>query len=201
MNPSHDHIPDQGRLDASTVDKLRQTGVIRNLKQTSGPELQERKSPSRIMHVGNIYYISRSGQPHVTEIRSNRNQVADEQAFGPRRMTIGEEWTPIETGWIEVCGMMILTNEEGRRLQRIPTAEQIEEINGKVVEIAFVKNLPVSNEPRTMHSPPIVAPDEPFAALLLLPGESLPATPVSMKQVLVRCRAGQARITVNLLPG
>lgn len=200
MNP----LPESGRLDASTIAKMRELGLIKPSQavQTEGPPLQDRRTPSRITTVGSIYYMTRDGQPHVVQIRSARNQQTEEQAYGPRKVTIGDQWTSLDAGWIKVCGLLIVTNEEGRRRQRIPTPEEQQEIDSKVIEIAFLspQSLKETDEPRTMHSKP-KTPLDIYPALLLPPGESVPVCPVDLRSVMIRCQNGQAKITINILPG
>lgn len=149
----------------------------------STAEKAEPAVKNRVTVVEQLYHRAFGDQPVQFESRWSRELNSSEQAY-ERRLTIGDQWEDFDAGWIKRVGMFAIRNEEGRNLQRIPTEEERDKINEKVVEIFFVSE---------GTSAPF-----PEAHLFVYPGETAKGCPaVKMK---VRCRSGSARCTVFIIP-
>lgn len=139
---------------------------------------------------------------HLTIIDTIVHQLADENAIPvdsrytrwlttdeqhcSRIKKIGESWEPLDTGWIEDCGMLMIKNKEGGRKLVNPSIEEQEKEKTKVVEVAttvFITGKMV---------------EIPFA--MILPGESLRLQPVNLESYRIRCRSGECRISVDAFP-
>jgi hypothetical protein len=127
-----------------------------------------------------VYFQSPLHEPTCIETRHGRFLDTEEQPYS-RRMLVGEEWTPVDTGWIgEECGLLVVRNHELRRV-RIPTRDEQAEDATRVVEVNF-EGLPDAY------------------SWLVLNGESMRGLPRSTKGLKVRCRHGSTAITVTLFP-
>lgn len=60
----------------------------------------------------------------------------DHEAYG-RRLTVGEEWQPLDFGWVPVedVGMVVVENLAGRNLRVNPTDDERREIADRVLEV------------------------------------------------------------------
>jgi hypothetical protein len=149
---------------------------------------------------GQCVYLSPDlDAPVVAPLRFCRPLLTAEQPYGPRRLTVGGEWQALDRGWLAEAGasFLVLAND-APTFAVIPSAGQRAEAAAKVVEVYFAPPTPADAGTRTMFSPK--PPDRtPFAALLIHPGEQQPMTPGG-GEILVRCRAGEARCTLHLYP-
>lgn len=163
-------VPDTGRLDGNNVLKA--------------PAISEPRTPARITVVENIYYHVRGESPMLVNSRYVRTMQTTEQAYGPRRVQVGEEWTRLDLGWVKRCGMLHLENVEGRSFAVIPTPSQLQDLmmNG-LVEIACSEDTPT-----TPH-------------FYLPPRESMRVVPISATAMWARCRKGTVRLLLTAIPG
>jgi hypothetical protein len=132
----------------------------------------------RLLVVESIFHQSPGEDPYVTEHRFARSLQTKEQPF-TRKTTAGENWKSLDCGWIERAGMLFIINEEGKFRQTNPTEEELREAAKKIIEVSFTTNTDV---------------------WLILPGESMRAYPSNIRNLLVRCRSGTARITAHIFP-
>lgn len=112
-----------------------------------------------------------------------------EEAPYERNLRVTEEWQQLDSGWFrEYPGKepeeMLLVNEEGSLLQRIPTEEEKASIASRIVEVGAVAGetgivLPVAK---------------------IKPGRSLRYSPQEVGRVWLRCRKGVARVSLVLIP-
>jgi hypothetical protein len=100
----------------------------------------------------------------------------DEQPF-QRKQKAHEEWRPLEAGWLEAAGMVLLENERVR-FQVQPTPAQVAEAQEKIVEVRAGETV--------------------FA--IIRPGESCRFEPTDLKTLSLRCRSGECRVNVTILP-
>jgi len=131
-------------------------------------------TPRQITVVEGVYHMGVDVPTSGVDNRFSRQVESDEQPYS-RRYTIGDNWTNLDFGWIERPGMLVISNEEGKFLQRNPTDEEKKDIAGRIVEIAG--------------TPP----------WLILPGESFRGVPAATP-VQVICRKGSAKIVVTVMP-
>ena len=140
---------------------------------------------TRLTVTESIYHQSPEGEPVEIGYSGARFLETDEQVYS-RRTTVGEEWTPIDCGWLRESGasLLLLRNEEGRFTQVIPSPEQRGETQGRVVEVGV----------GTPHGEVV-----PFAEVD--PQESpLRLRPSDLGSLYLRCRQGRAKVTVTLVP-
>jgi hypothetical protein len=210
--PGQPNSPDKGRIGG--FDRPGQARPQPRLVQTDRT-LTQPKANSRITVVEHITYSVKSGNPMVIPSRFGRNMLTEEQPY-QRQLTIDGTWRKLELGWLDECrlGMVIIENNEGKRLQRIPSPAEVASINARIIEVWFEPPKhahPIKMEmPRNdldMHDPPEdveprISAVEPqlFACLLLPPGESQRYTP-GVRDIWVRCQSETAKIVVTLLPG
>jgi hypothetical protein len=100
----------------------------------------------------------------------------DEQPF-QRKQKANEEWRPLELGWVETAGMVLLENER-TRFQVQPSEAQATEAKEKIVEVKQGEAV--------------------FA--IIRPGESCRFEPTDPKNLSLRCRSGECRVNVTILP-
>lgn len=67
----------------------------------------------RITTISQSYYEDSSGVQGQTEARTWRNTEADEQPYGPRKLTVSEEWQEVDFGWVLTPSLLIVYNPEG----------------------------------------------------------------------------------------
>lgn len=140
------------------------------------------QSSSRITVVETVYHQTVPDQPTALESRFSRFLASDEQVY-VRRLTVGEDWQRLDTGWLKVASLLLVSNDEGRGQQVQPTDQERADIAARVIEVAH-------GEYRSA-----ILPD-----WLIPPGESLRGCPASLGNIWLRCRQGVARCTVVLFP-
>ena len=102
---------------------------------------------------------------------------SEEQVY-IRKIDIGEEWEPLDLGWVENVGTVVLENRK-KVFQTVPTEEEQESEEKKVVYIR--------NKKETI-------------------GWAIPAGGFFMavtrgEEIEVRCLSGSTKAVVNVLPG
>ena len=150
------------------------------------------KPPNRIGVVEMFYHEVADQVIRSIESRFFRVLKTDEQYYTHACKADGH-WRPLELGWLQECGMLVITNEP-TKFNAIPTKEQKEEAASKILEIAIA---PAEETGRTMLSP---AKPQPVACFIIHPGESMRVTPVDVRQIRVRCRNGETRFTPVVFP-
>jgi hypothetical protein len=94
-----------------------------------------------------------------------------------RSFKITETPTPLDIGWAREwpkIGLIHVSNDEGRRLQTLPTQAEKDELAKKIVKLD---------------------------KWLILPGESMRGLPEDVSQLLISSLHGSIRITVTVYPG
>lgn len=139
----------------------------------------------RIVVTEMVYHQVHGYDPVVIESRFGRRISQDDHAYGPHHIQVGESWQPVDLGWIEHVGMIVLVNESNRHQTVLPSYEErVLEVQ-KVVEwgIQYIDHVVEVGE--------------------IAPGESQRFNPIHHdgKQLRIRCRKGVARIAVTILPG
>lgn len=141
------------------------------------------KSTARITVLETSYYQSADTEPKSSEKRFTRLLEQDEeQPYGPRKMTITDEWKPLDTGWIETASFYCIENLEGRFTQTIPTQEEREAALLKTIELA------------------IQTPSGTVVFCTLPPGEFQRVGYRDIKRVRVRCLNGPAKAVATIYP-
>lgn len=133
----------------------------------------------RLAVVETAYHQQFGKQPHSIETRFSR-QLSTQNQLYERQLVATEEWYPLDCGWLESTGMMVLVNNEGKFLQVQPTDEEREAAERKVLEVSYQ--------------------DAPHNVWLILPRESMRAQPGDVRKLRIRCQSGVARFTLCLFP-
>ncbi len=148
---------------------------------------------NRLTVAGSVYHLVIGQNPTSIQLAMSRSLQGDEEAFS-RNVRLETAWTPLPLGWFldkpEEAGVVVLSNEEGKRLQVQPTPEERAAIGARVVELG--------TEFTTADGFKHVVP---FARVR--PGESLPLEPVDHALVRLRCLSPQgqpARCRVYVFP-
>lgn len=158
--------------------------VIPSKGRGKSPQPPQAPRP-RMVVVETVYYQVPGESPTSNETRFARQLNTGEQPY-LRRGKAGMNWTPLDTGWIQVASSLCLRNEEGRNLTRVPTEEQKLALSRKVLLLGVGDG-----------DGGVVAFGE------VLPGESLRMTPVSLSQLFLRTLTDAeegCRYTLSLLP-
>lgn len=138
---------------------------------------------SRIGVVSLLYHQQPGVEPTSIDSRFSRWLESTEQPY-LRKIVIKEEWSSLDLGWIgDKVGMLLVKNEEGH-FQIQPTDEQRQEMMARIVDITLV-----------YHN--VIIP-EPFA--FIPPLESAQFAPYAAQNLRLRCRQGQAKITLAVMP-
>ncbi len=140
------------------------------------------------------YHQLAGEQPASVENRSSRCVSSDEQPY-VRQLTgknrVGEAWQPVDCGWLEEASLVSISNEEGKGLQKIPTAAEAAETAARVIEIGVANR----SEEAPAYFPEAVIP-----VLVVLPGESVCFSPASLASLRMRCRSGEAKVNLVAFP-
>lgn len=135
-----------------------------------------------------VYYQADGSSPTIAESRFMRLLVGEEQPYS-RTFRVGQQWKELDAGWLAECGSSLLTlANEMPQWQVVPTAEEKAEAAARQVELALA-----GEEAGQWTSPP-------RAFALLRPGESVRFEPLNLSALRLRCRSGETRVTLTLLP-
>lgn len=139
---------------------------------------------ARLTVVETTYHQLPHEQPTVIETRFFRELISNEQPYGPRKKSIGESWEQVDTGWIKGdLGTLVIKNEEGKFFQMNPTPLQIEEMQGRVIEVGMMDDHNHVEE-----------------YFQIAPQDSLRLMPIHPEKFHVRCRKGRANYVVVAYP-
>lgn len=113
---------------------------------------------------------------------------AGEQVY-IRRAKVGEEWVPLDMGWLPACSMVIVENLSGMNLQRVPSVEEQRVIESQILLLHMAR----PNE--TL---------EDVRALGVSVGWEIPPSRFHMGMprapLFLRCTQGQAPVRLTLFP-
>lgn len=129
--------------------------------------------------VETVYHLASGEEPTAAEVRFVRELETVEQPY-VRKLVIGEEWQPLDFGWVKDIGMFVLRNDEGAGLQTMPTDEERAAIMAKVLELGTA------------------AWDN--CRWLIFPQDAFRATPKVIEGLVVRCLSGKAKATIYVYP-
>lgn len=143
----------------------------------------------RLTVVETVYFQPVEGEGAATETRFSRwLKSRDEQpcmrSYRGKQVAT-QDWVLLEGLWVEHCGQLVITNDEGKGLLVNPSAEEQELISHRVLEVGL------------FHP---VTPNTPLAFAIIPPGESARFYPANLAGLRLRCREGTARYTVAAYP-
>ena len=140
---------------------------------------------ARMTVVETVVWSPEDGQPQHFEPSFSSWLTTDDDPFGPHRLKVGQEWQPLDCGWLkDNCGQLIIRNDEGRNLTVNPTADERKATSGKIIEVAAEHNSLL------------------IVIALIRPGQSMRAEPMALEYWRLRCPSSQepARATLFCLP-
>jgi len=98
-------------------------------------------SKNRLTVVERVYYQSDLDEPTERESCYERCNTSEEQPYS--RSVRVSQVTQIDAGWLgggKPCGMVSFSNEEGKRLQKIPTPAEERQLQKRVLRVFTSKN-------------------------------------------------------------
>jgi hypothetical protein len=127
----------------------------------------------------NVYHEQHKLQPtHATAAFSSMLSQGGEAAY-TRRVQVGEEWLPLDCGWLrDDAGAVLLTNQTREDGDRVPTDAQREAVDAAVVEVCS-GGTPWKLPPR---------------------GGFVFGIPVDVSMLRLRCVCGVATVGVHVCP-
>ena len=153
---------------------------------------------ARIVVTQTITHVPPRGEPTSLAVGMARNCESDELPY--RRpsgsFVVGVDWRPLDLGWLgegdgagggeAVVGQVALYNTEGTTLEKIPTPEEREAIDRRVVEVA-VRDCA----------------GDPIPTFLVRPGDVFRGEPTDAGKLLFRCQdpAQKVRCDLVVFPG
>lgn len=100
-----------------------------------------------------------------------------------RTVKVGEDWTPLDLGWVGTEGSLLLLANATRATFTVrPTREQLADLYSKVLEVGLLVKGVVTD----------------FAEVPV--GEDLRLSPRRLDAYRVRCRSGQGKYSIFLVP-
>lgn len=158
------------------------------------PFSQAKLPPTRLTVIGTAYH--QSGQAGPTSVAPSYSRVlkSDEQVYH-RRVTVGEGWVPLDTGWVSDASLIVVENVGVARATNPTDAERAADA-GRTVVLAVA---PEDQSARTHHSKGPRPDPIPFASVRV--GEHVRITdPVPGGKLRVRCVAGSTGVIVTAFP-
>lgn len=77
----------------------------------------------RLVVVESVYHQAGTGETTLVDSRFGRVLASDEQPYGPRRVGVGTSWQPLDLGWVQDVGMIVIRHEAPARASRPTGAE------------------------------------------------------------------------------
>lgn len=144
----------------------------------------EKGFTGRLTVVQSVYH-----QPSMEEEAQGANSVltlitgSDEQIYTRLKVSVAEEWSEIDTGWIDTPILILIQNITGSHYKVNPTEQQVKEDRRKVLEVSF----------KPQH--------ETFR--LIYPGcfGDLMQPPSKSKNLVIRCQQGSTKYNLFAFPG
>lgn len=139
--------------------------------------------PGHIVVVDTVYCQMPGDQPVALECRSSRMLRTREQLF-ERRLTVGSDWVPVDTGWIESASVLVIQHRTPYDPLVNPTPEQRRADAELRLEVALQDGAGGMN---------VLCP--------IPPGEDMRMpNPVCIRDLRVRAVGGVARVVVVVFP-
>lgn len=140
-------------------------------------------SKDRITSVMDIHYEHRGDKPVTVSGRNSlTTQNFDIEPYS-RKLKLGQEWHTVSADWItpDIGGFVCVENLEGKNLPNLPTQEEREDINKRIIEVVI--GTPGEKE-----------------TLEVLPGWPFVFLPTDLSKVKLRARHGQIRCRLVIYP-
>lgn len=165
-------------------------------------------TPSRAatMWIGQLIHQGEGLNPTVVDVRRSAACRSEEQPY-QRHLAAGEEWRPLDAGWLAEAGagvgVLCFENRGVGPRQVVPTPEEAADEGARVVVLAVVPDDgPAEDGGRTMHSAARRSASEPVPVAYLTPG-GFPAwlpTGGDVARFRYRCLHRTTRVVVTAFP-
>ncbi len=132
--------------------------------------------------VGQVYHQMASGEAAAVAVNYGRMLTTDEQPY-IRHTKVPGWWVPLDVGWLDGTSQVTVENTEGKHFSVIPTQGELALVMSRRVEVGVPG-------PGGVITPVIV----------VRPKESVNFTPHDVKQLLIRCTAGEAKCVITAFP-
>lgn len=134
---------------------------------------------SKLTVVDTVYFSTLNDDPHEIGSKFARVLRDDDDQPYKRRYSVGSDWTPLDTGWLRACSQLLIKHERPV-LERVPSLEDVDAEQSKIVQVAFSH---FGDDYWEIH-----------------PGESMRGCPSNLGHLCLRCSTGVAKVTVFLVP-
>jgi len=131
--------------------------------------------------VESVYFHPANRGIRQVDSRWCRNLLGVGEQPYERYLKASPQWQPVDLGWIQEVGMMVIRNEEG------------------ISEGLVIMPLPLDVLDRFIEVAYEGAKDG--DSVMILPGEALPFYPRTPKNLRIRCPSGTARYHLFIVPG
>lgn len=138
----------------------------------------------KLLVISTAHYRGSDGKVKSIDCRIGRNIESKDDPI-IRTVEIGEDWTPLESAWIKDIGYLFLRNDGGIKFNVVPTEEQINEAQSRVVEIGY-----------HVCGSTIV----PVSLWQIHVGECFQGKPIAGNDILLRCQHGKTNVTMMIHP-
>lgn len=136
--------------------------------------------PGRLTVVEQIYFQADDGQP-MPSTSQHVHRTEDHEEPYVRTTEIGEDWTPLDRGWLGKTSCLILKNAP-RTYSRLPNEDEVAAMNHAVLELAIK-----TGDTYTPISP-------------IRYNRTMRYEPTDLTNLYIRCRKGKARCSVYIYP-
>lgn len=142
----------------------------------------------RMTVVEKVYHQPKNGEAFCCETTFERH-LNDEESVYSRKKKATEERQPLDYGWItennQKVGMLVIRNDAGKNVQRLPSEEEKVELAKKILEVGCLVSVPAEVYPQE------IAVHETFVPLFwILPGESMRGVPADSSRLQIRSLKG-----------
>ncbi len=154
--------------------------LLASLQSTELPSYgsNEAMYKGRLNVIEQIYHQQAESEPTNIEEKYGIILESEEEPY-KKKLTIGEEWTLIDTGGFADASLVILRNMEGRYSIVHPTQAQIELVKERVLDVGF---------------------GVPTAHIHIVPTTSARFNPCVLGKIHLRCRKGTCKVQLVIVP-
>jgi hypothetical protein len=129
--------------------------------------------------VNKAYHQPGDSDPTCVETGYSYFLETDEQPF-TRIHTVGEDWIPLQTGWLTDSSLVIISNDGAKRANVVLTEEEEDERSKRFILVAFE--------------------DTSRPTIIIRPGRSAEFEPLTLNGIKIRCTKNSVRYTASILP-
>lgn len=154
------------------------------VEESGEPVALKKPLKNRLTVVSRIYHQRVGKDPKSIEPKFTRDLESRGQLY-EREMEATEEWQPLECGWVEDAGFLVIVNQEGQNLQVHPTDEEREALAKNVLCLCYNGQ---------------AVEDCLMGSWLIPPGESFQGFPSRLDELYIRSQVGVVEYTIYLIP-